>query len=353
MVTGVLLAALLTGGTGCLSGAQLRRGEMAEARGAYHEAYTIYCDAARDTPRSGQVRRALARVAPLAAQYWKNRGHGFERRQQYDLAWKCYMQALDIRPHDAAALADVRRIERASSEQIAGARESWVRYGSRALVLSQAELSAADTAVAESPEKNFDRETEQPGRPSATPDETRSAEAPYETPLPEPRDRAVARAETGLKEVPPRAKPAPPITSKTERESKASATARSADASRSSAESFAAGSEPLPDTSGGAENDFLVTRTASRDDARYRKTVHLGDDIRVRVLDTDPDPDADVAVYLGRRQILKVENWPIGGRVRVIGQSGRHYAIVILDIHDKTETVKFGFRRVPIDGPAQ
>jgi hypothetical protein len=349
MATWVLLATLVAGGTACRSNARLRRGEIAEFRGAYHEAYAIYCEAARSTPRSRPVRQALARVAPLAAQYWKNRGHEFQRRRQLDLAWKCYMQALTIRPNDAAALTHVRRVERDYSDQIAAARQAWARYGDRALVLSQAELNVAENDVTESPAKERHPSEEPLAQRPAEPDETRSVETSAQEPSAEPRDRAVTRAETGLERVAPPAKPVPPSASKTQRESQASAVNPSADATRSAPESSAAESEPPPPTSAGANSDFLTTRTASREDGRYRKTVLFGDDIRVRVLDTDSNPDADVAVYLGRRQVRKIKNWPVGRSIRVTGRSGRLYEIVVLDIDHETETVKFGFRKATMD----
>jgi hypothetical protein len=325
------------------------RGEIAEFRGAYHEAYAIYCEAARSTPRSRPVRQALARVAPLAAQYWKNRGHEFQRRRQLDVAWKCYMQALTIRPNDAGALGHVRRVERDYPDQIAAARQAWVRYGDRALVLSQAELNVAQGAVAESPAKESHPPEEPLVQSPAAPDETRSAEGSAEEPSPEPPDRAIARADTSLERVAPPKEPIPPNTTKTQPESETSAFDQSADAARSAPESPAAESEPQPPASDSASGDFLTTRTASREDSRYRKTILFSDDIRVRVLDTDSDPDADVAVYLGRHQVRKIRNWRIGKSVRVTGQSGRIYEIVVLDIVHETETVKFGFRKAPMD----
>jgi hypothetical protein len=101
---------------------------------------------------------------------------------------------------------------------------------------------------------------------------------------------------------------------------------------------------PLPAPDYGQTRSFLRTAVASREDDRFPKTVSLGDDIRLRVLDTDPDPDADVAIYRGKRRIQKVKNWRVGETVGITGRSGQGYEVQLISIFDSTETVRVGIR---------
>jgi hypothetical protein len=79
----------------------------------------------------------------------------------------------------------------------------------------------------------------------------------------------------------------------------------------------------------------------SRDDDRYPKELMTIDGIVVKVKDTDEDPlDADMEIRVGDNE-RRYEDQKVGARIRGRGLSGRSYVVLILKIHDDTETVYF------------
>jgi hypothetical protein len=79
----------------------------------------------------------------------------------------------------------------------------------------------------------------------------------------------------------------------------------------------------------------------SRDDDRYPKELMTVDDIVVKLKDTDGKPlDADLEIRVGKNA-KEYDDKPTGARIGGFGRSGRRYVIVVLEIIDKTETVRF------------
>jgi len=88
---------------------------------------------------------------------------------------------------------------------------------------------------------------------------------------------------------------------------------------------------------------FLVVHTLSRKDKRYPKAMEAIDGITVALKDTDEKPlDADLELYQGKRRINRIKDFPEGRSEHFIGASGRRFRLTIIDIHYKSQTVRFG-----------
>ncbi|UCG16876.1 MAG: hypothetical protein JSV19_02340 [Phycisphaerales bacterium] len=321
--------ALAIAGGGCVSPAVLSQAERAEASGDYHQAYVIYCAAARANPNSGKVRSALDRVAPLAAQGWVGAARDFEQRGQYDLAWQCYIRSLLIRPSDSAALAGIQKLEREHADRVAASKNAWQRYGERSLQtvgvdwkrLAGAQRPAGD----DEPESTAEAG---PGRPDHA-----AAAATEDEP-------AAPRADARL--------PAAPAPAAADARPTAPAPGKPAVKTKPAAVETAAAAALEADTSAQGKDGFLTTAIVSREDERFSDVAMLLDGVRVRVLDTDPGPDADVSIYRGRRRVHKIRNWRVGESVGITGASGRAYEIRLISIFDATESIRVGIRSIPI-----
>jgi len=303
------LIGLACGIGGCAPRATLRKGKIAEMEGNYYKAYVFYCDAARDRPSSRAVHAALAHVTPLASRQWLNVGRGFEQRGDIGLAWRAYMRSLLIWPPGATALAAIRRIERDHADEIADSRTAWQRYGERSLQVGPLDLEAQSWARGHSSDEAEPTGADPDAEPADKPN------PPATSPPPDARKQTRALA------------PLPP----------------SEDVAGASPAQKTA-SPPVPSA-------FLTVAIASRDNRRFPKTVSLGDDIRVRVLDTHKDPKVDLAIYLGQRQIEKVQNVRERESILVIGRSGLEYRVEVIHIDDRTESVEVGLLRAAPPAP--
>jgi len=84
----------------------------------------------------------------------------------------------------------------------------------------------------------------------------------------------------------------------------------------------------------------------SRDDDRHPKELMTVDDIVVKLKDTDNEPlDADIEIRVGKNA-KEYKDKAVGARIGGFGQSGRRYVIVIVEIIDDTETVRFAVETV-------
>lgn len=88
------------------------------------------------------------------------------------------------------------------------------------------------------------------------------------------------------------------------------------------------------------EQPIVTIVTVSCDDVRFSKMAEAVDGIAIKIKDTDPEPDADVEVYRDGERILRLKDWPAGGRAFVEGRSGKRYELRLLDINDETETIR-------------
>ncbi len=160
--------------SGCVAVGALSRGKTAEKRGEYYEAYAIYAAAARQSPANRSVARAMARVAPHAAQHWKRTAHAFEAQDAFDQAWRYYMRALLIDPADAAALTAIEQIGLQHPETAEAARMAWLRGGERSLQVGRVSILIQEEAAGSS---DSPAELESDASLSATPEQAGPAES--------------------------------------------------------------------------------------------------------------------------------------------------------------------------------
>ncbi len=339
IVLPILGIAMLSGCSG--SRAVVAQGQRAEKKQDYRDAYQCYLRAARTNPGNGAVEEAMHRVAPLASQYWLEAGRQFERSAQHDLAWRCYMRALYIYPCNKSALDGIRRLERDEPGRVAAAQLAYQRYGARSLEVGRVEVATPIVATATpggAAEKTGSRRilddsasTRRPAEPTRSTtnwQSSRVARSAPDAPTPQVAHADTAEASPAGEMESPAVEMTPPSESPPAEIEREKIT-------------------PPPNPSFEQTRSFLRTAIASREDDRFPKTVALGDDIRLRVLDTDPDPDADVAIYRGKRRIQKIENWRVGESVGITGRSGRGYEVQLISIFDSTETVRVGIRPLP------
>jgi hypothetical protein len=298
-------------------------------RGDYYEAYQVYRHIAQSRPSNRTARKGLARTAPLAAAYWRDVAHLYERRDEISQAWRCYMVALLIDPADPFARVSIRELEAEAPGELALIRNAWQRYGLRALRVDakplpneMAEQLDAATATHQDDADVEPTDTEGPTAAAPAGSDAKAGHAAALTARPSDDRSASATTTVTAEAYPP---PSEPDESQTIQKNEVAAIP--------------------PPSKGLPEAPFLTTAIISCEDLRFGHTVELVDTIRVRLLDTDDDPDADLAIYRGKRRLRKDKNRRIGDVMFVVGQSGQRYALEILSIYDETETIRIGIRR--------
>jgi hypothetical protein len=96
---------------------------------------------------------------------------------------------------------------------------------------------------------------------------------------------------------------------------------------------------------GASTGPFIKVVRVSEDDDRYPEKAPLGSGLAVKVKDTDRSPlDADIELYRGRNRIARLKNLPTDCVVRLVDGFGEIVEIVVIDIHDSSETVTVGLR---------
>jgi hypothetical protein len=105
-------------------------------------------------------------------------------------------------------------------------------------------------------------------------------------------------------------------------------------------DAYAAGAQPASGLPAG-ELNVIFDGLISRDDDVAAKEVLTVDGISVKVEDTDGHPlDADLDIRVGHHD-FDYEDVGIGSRIEVIGRSGQLFLLEVIDIDDRTETVRF------------
>ncbi len=301
--------------TACVAGRRMREGRLAEQAGDYPQAYELYCRVVEDRPTDRAAAAAIARVSAPAARYWEGRARAAEAGGDLEVAWQAYMQALTIRPDLTTVFERIRALERDHPGRLADLRRQYQARGPVALVIAGPSTQPSRPGPQMATRDVGGDETE---RPPASP----------------ARDTPRGVAATG-----------PPRTSGLQSTAQA----------RPATPSPPRPSEPLrerppapprvePPLAAEPSSVHVFTGIVSRDDERYPKTCPAVDGLSIKLRDTDHGPDADVDVYRGSQRVTKYENLVPGQSVRVRGRSGREYEMVILDIHDPTETVRFAIR---------
>lgn len=302
-----VLAMVLIGGCG----KAYSSGQMAEKRGAFHEAYDDYCRAAAESPGSNAIAAAIRRVAPRAAEFWTAQGRAAENQGQYDAAWRMYARALEARPGNQAAMERLRNLQGVQGDAVARARQDWIVRGHSALEV-KGRLRGEVVAVA-----------------AARPSHEKSIPSQVESPTPADGGADASR----VRPDPEKAKASP-------RSSGPAAQVETALSSQS----------PLQDLQDGRAKKsrnpdrFLAIHVLSRKDRRYVKTAESVDGITLKLTDTDDEGDADINVYHGRRRVKKIRDIRVGQSVTFSGRSGRLLRLIVLDIRHKSQTVRLGIK---------
>ena len=314
--TSILALALLLAGGCALTGPA--RGRQLEARGEYYQAYEVYRTAVETSPGDDGAAAGLKRTAPLAAAYWQKQAFLAAESGQWERAANCHVKVLRIKPDEVASVMSLRQIARQHPDAVELAAESSTPVSGVSPTAVSAVESAGETPVL--------RET--PATRPAPPKPPTPKPLPKPAPPPE-----VVRAEP-IK--PPAPKP-PAHLDVPQREPTPPRVDPFRQKPRAHYERLASFSE------------FVVILRVSRDDRRYSDKAWLRDGILVKLKDTDNDDggDADIEIHLENKKLAKLDNLRTDAVIPVMGVSGREYEIVIMGVHDKTETVTLGLRTAP------
>jgi hypothetical protein len=232
------------------------------------------------------------------------------------------MRTLMIRPDHPDAPLLIRSLERNHPEAVASPRRDWLMRGPEALALADEPGPSPEPIDRDDRLAHADPAEPAPARrPPAQPASSEPAPTPEPIPPQSPADE-------------PASSSPPPADPDREKASHPSPADRAAEPAARSA-----GRSRAPVT-------YLFTANISRKDKRYPKKAEAVDGLSVKVSDTDSDPDADLEIYLDGKRIRRIRNGCVGQQIIVAGRSGRRYGIVIRDITDETETVRFSVRRV-------
>lgn len=387
------LSLLATGCVGLFAGDDL--GRRAELVGDYHRAYDLYVRAASSNPSSRMLSLAIARVAPQAANYWEDQAHRAADQGRYADAWRMFMRVLEIRPDHPSAPHLIRRLERDHPEEVGPVRLAWLKWGADVLTSPSLRLADARESGSKAPSSPPSTDRGRRGmqasawqRESFASVDRRVPPTQMESPEPAvgsptraregggPREREVAagrRPEVRSSDVEATSKP---LAQEAAGQSVVVSSEGVGGVSEQTGLREVAGltSQPanprsavVPDTqsamrdgegrsaggrgTGGVpgyrtlpSSVYLVIRTLSRKDRRFPNKLEVLDGLTIEVRDTDDNPDADYNVHLGGERIRKLKGVRIGEPRMVVGRSGRVYEIVLLNIIDERQTIRFGVR---------
>ncbi len=269
-------------------------GSEFEDRGLHHKAYQVYLKQVEASPGSRSAVRGMARTAPLAAAYWQRQAYAAEGADNLLESARSHKRVLEIKPNEIGSIAALRNIAKNHPDVYAQ-----VLPRSPEVSLAQADAEVNESATRPSVQDSAEAEQPQPEPPPPAPEAK-----------PEPKPKPI---EYGPINRPIRANPYEfkPTVRRTDR-----------------------------------DGEFLFSLRVSCEDNRYPKEARLKDGLSVELKDTDPDPlDADMNVYLRGRRIGKFKNLAEGDAMVVMGASSRIYEIIVLHIHDMTETVTVALRQ--------
>ena len=336
--TSAILAACLIG---CDAGPNFDAGQRAEKARDYHVAYDAYCQAAVQNPDNGTVATAIRRVAPKAAAFWKTQGHRAVGEGRYPDAWRMFMRVLEIEPNHPSAALVLRQLEKEHGPEVAFVRQEYEKKGARSLVVDRSALRGTDgaappVAVASAGSSGTNPNTrvasaeQSPSIAVAEADETPmimpgpSARVEAAGPPPPPAPRTTPQPYSTVSPPPPPQnppyieappQPQPPVARQPQP---------------------AAPPMVVPQT-----GQFLVVRTLSKEDRRYARKREFIDGVAIR-LDSVDDRDVDLEMYTGGVKIGKIDDIGVNRSARFVGLSGQRYRLVVLEIRERTETVRIG-----------
>lgn len=358
--------------SGCATGRDYEVGQKAERSGDAHLAYDAYCRAAAQSPDNGTIKSAIKRVTPKAADYWEKQGHMAMSQRRYADSWRSFMRVLEIRPDHPSAALVIRQLEQEHPTEVAFARQDYEQRGARSLVMSgdarntaspqntgtvqvaqrdpgSVELgSESDVYVPPSNARN--RPPPPPPPPTAGKYGAQSgpgssvAVAPL-TNAPPP----MASSAAPMSPAPMGSSPSPipynPPPSNYSQNQPFAPTAPMAPAPPRSQFNYTA-APPLQTPSVvtadvGPPTGYMVVRTLSKEDRRYARRREFVDGVAIR-LDSVDDHDCDLELYMGGVQVTEIDNIRINEAVRFVGQTGRQFRLVVLEIRESSKTVRIG-----------
>lgn len=327
---------------GCGTGQDYEIGQRAERNQEPQVAYDAYLRAASQNPDNSTIKSALQRVTPKAAEYWEKQGHLAVGERRYADAWRDFMRVLEIRPDHPSAPLVIRQLEQQHPTEVAYARQEYEQRGARSLAttgqgsgstqIAQAgdgrnsRTSAADLGTEDDyyqPPTRVRSTPPPPLPPTATggpygqygaqsgPGST--ASATYAAPAPTPAPAPVAYNPPAPKHTPePTYPPTVPVTVR-----------------------------PVVNSDAGPPAGFMVVRTLSKKDRRYARRREFVDGVAIRLDDVD-DNDAELELYMGGIKFAEVKDIHVNETVSFVGQTGRRFRLVVLDIRHSTDTVRVG-----------
>jgi len=369
------LMLVLALGQGCGAGPAYTQGTKAEKQGEPQVAYEDFCQAARKSPGNGGVSAGIKRTAPAAASYWQTQAWRAMTEQRYADAWRLLMKVLEIRPNDTTTSTLILQIQAQHPAEVAEVRADWLRRGSAALTKGmlpaiasasqpekprQAVAKAAPREEKKAPPpppplaKNAPRKAPaveskavvQPAGPPTVNTPTEPTRIAAAQPPKEQEDRVVVPAEGG-QAVDVRPPELPDVVDRSQRSSQTPGEDARSGADKTAAVQGGAAIGPTPQVAARAPQGFLSLRTLSKKDKRFPKEAALIDGIVVKLKGTDDDPEADLDLYDGKKRIKKLRGLKIGASQVFPGHSGIDYRLIVLAIHDKTQTVRVGVQEQP------
>jgi hypothetical protein len=364
---------------GCGPGPAYKEAAKAEKLGEPQIAYEDFCQAARKSPGSGGVAEGIKRTAPAAAAYWQTQAWRAMTELRYADAWRLLMKVLEIRPNDTTTATLILQLQAQHPTEVAEAQADWLRRGSAALPRSTPlpqVASASPTASGPAQGREAFAKADSPaemrrsspaprpvkGKRPSRPADAKPADSPTgppnavasadtnraaaEAPRQDDEDRLVASTDGGRGAVD---RPSGPSGAVDHSQPAAQPSAR--DSKRPSSQTPPAGgatvASPFPQEAARAPQGFLSLRTLSKKDKRFPKEAMLIDGVVVKLKGTDDDPEADLDLFDGKKRIKKLRGLRIGASQTFPGHSGVDYRLIVLAIHDKTQTVRVGVQEQP------
>ena len=343
--------------SGCATGRDYEMGQKAERSGDAHLAYDAYCRAAQQNPDNAVVKSAIKRVTPKAADYWEKQGHLAMNQGRYPDSWRSFMRVLEIRPDHPSAALVIRQLEQEHPTEVAFAKQDYEQRGARSLVMSKDSGTSSGSASGSTVQvAQRDSTVDLGSEDDVYVPPSRVRNVPPPPPPTAGKYGAQSGAGTSMAAAPltssvtPMAStPAPipynPPASNFSQNQPYAPTAPIAPAPPRTQFNYTAApamSSPSVVTADvGPPAGFMVVRTLSKEDRRYARRREFVDGVAIRLDDVD-DHDADLELYMGGVRVVEIKDIRINQSARFVGQTGRQFRLVVLDIRESTETVRIG-----------
>ncbi len=370
-----MLACGVTLVSGCATGRDYEVGQKAERSGDAHLAYDAYCRAAIQQPDNGTIKSAITRVTPKAADYWEKQGHMAMGQRRYADSWRSFMRVLEIRPDHPSAAMVIRQLEQEHPTEVAFARQDYEQRGARSLVMSgeggktATAQNSGNVQVAQRDSSPVDLGSED----DVYVPQSSARNRPPPPPPPPTAGKYGAQSGPGSSVAvapvtnvpPPMASSAAPMSPAPMSSSSAPIPYNPPPSNYSPNQPFAPTAQPAPmppapprsqfnytaspgmqtpsvvTADVGPPTGYMVVRTLSKEDRRYARRREFVDGVAIR-LDSVDDHDCDLELYMGGVQVTEIDNIRINEAVRFVGQTGRQFRLVVLEIRESTKTVRIG-----------